>query len=210
MGEVGELARQGRDGPVVIARDEIVALAVPSRPAGRSFPLVLGPFPWWTGDRPATRCLALHIFPIVAGLASVLIFVSQVAAVGSHRSRGFMRQRSTSILRKTHVNRDAQQTAQQSIEQPELGVVHLEWVSTRRIPPSLKSARLVNCKTHQPPLGLAPSPRELENSLLHQPTSSAQSSLFSLLSHVFLSLPRPHPRPSHSLLSCSSPPSPSI
>lgn len=115
MGEVGGLARQGRDGPVVIARDEIVALAVPSRPSGRSFPLVLGPFPWWTGDRPAIRCLALHIFPTVAGLASVLIFVSQVGAVGSHRSRGFMRQRSTSILREKRVNRAAQQSDGPSI-----------------------------------------------------------------------------------------------
>lgn len=39
MGRVGELARQGRDVPVVIARDEIVALAVRSCPAGRALSL---------------------------------------------------------------------------------------------------------------------------------------------------------------------------
>lgn len=56
MGEVGGLDGRGRDGPVVITRDEIIALVVPSRPARPSVLLVLGPFPWWIDDRPATRC----------------------------------------------------------------------------------------------------------------------------------------------------------
>lgn len=86
----------------MITRDEIVpSLAMLamlclglSSSSLLSLPLVLGPFPWWIDDRPANSdVLALHIFPVVAGLASVLIFVSLVGAVESHRSWGFMREK---------------------------------------------------------------------------------------------------------------------
>lgn len=104
---MGGLDREGRDGPVVIARDEIVALVVPSCPARPSARL-----PVWVLESVSlvdwrSTChsvLCSPIFPIVAGLASVLIFVSRVGAVESHRPWGFMRRRSTWILWKTDVN----------------------------------------------------------------------------------------------------------
>lgn len=92
------------------------------------------------------------------------------------------------------------QSVHQSIDQPILRDPRGTWALYHLHPlsPVHSASQLQNLPTS---FGPSSAP-QLENSLLHQPTS-IQFSRSSLLSHILLSLPRPLPQPSHSLLSSS-------
>lgn len=124
----------------------------------------------------ATCSVCSPYFPVVAGLASVLIIVSQGRSCGVAPLLGFMRKGDLPEIvgNLTSIN----QTCLQSMG------TYNTWKSTRYIDivtPPHSASQLQNL-----PISFGPSPLPaVENSLLHQPTSSIQVFL--------LSLNRPYP-----------------